>query len=159
MSAVGSAPLKAPPRCPGGVNRRYKIAASVFLNLFCHSLFLAFRIERRLELAGAPGKACHMSQPCATLQHSNPTMARANKLLDQILRGGADANIPFSGMVQLLKRLGFQERIKGSHHIFFRDGVAEILNLQPYSGKCKPYQVKQVRNVIINYRLAGEADA
>ncbi len=86
-------------------------------------------------------------------------MARANNLLDQILRGGADANIPFSGMVQLLKRLGFQERIKGSHHIFFRDGVAEILNLQSHSGKCKPYQVKQVRNVIINYRLAGEADA
>jgi predicted RNA binding protein YcfA (HicA-like mRNA interferase family) len=88
-----------------------------------------------------------------------PTMARTNKLLDQILRGGADANIPFSGMVQLLKRLGFQERIKGSHHIFSRDGVAEILNLQPHSGKCKPYQVKQVRNVIINYRLAGEAGA
>ena len=62
-------------------------------------------------------------------------------------------------MVQLLKRPGFQERIKGSHHIFFRDGVAEILNLQSRSGKCKPYQVKQVRNVIINYRLAGEADA
>jgi len=86
-------------------------------------------------------------------------MAGANKLLDQILRGGAHANIPVSGMVQLLKRPGFQERIKGSHHIFFRDGVAEILNLQSRSGKCKPYQVKQVRNVIINYRLAGEADA
>jgi len=43
--------------------------------------------------------------------------------------------------------------------IFSRDRVAEILNLQPHSGKCKPYQVKQVRNVIINYRLAGEADA
>jgi hypothetical protein len=89
----------------------------------------------------------------------HPLMARANKLLDQILRGDADANIPFSGMVQLLKRLGFRERIKASHHIFSRDGVAEILNLQPHSGKCKPYQVKQVRNVIINYRLAGEADA
>ena len=86
-------------------------------------------------------------------------MARTNRLLDQILRGNADANIPFSGMVQLLKRLGFQERIKGSHHIFSRDGVAEILNLQAHSGKCRPYQVKQVRNVIINYRLAGEADA
>ena len=86
-------------------------------------------------------------------------MARVNKLLDQILRGGADANIPFPGMLQLLKRFGFQERIKGSHHIFSRDGVAEILNLQPHSGKCKPYQVKQVRNVIINHRLAGEADA
>ena len=85
-------------------------------------------------------------------------MARATKLLDQILRGGADANISFSGMVQLLRRLGFQERIKGDHHIFSKDGVAEILNLQPFSGKCKPYQVKQVRNVIISYRLAGKGD-
>jgi predicted RNA binding protein YcfA (HicA-like mRNA interferase family) len=62
-------------------------------------------------------------------------------------------------MVQLLKRFGFRERVKGSHHIFSRDGVSEILNLQPRSGKCKPYQVKQVRNVTINYRFAGEADA
>lgn len=85
-------------------------------------------------------------------------MARANKLLEQILRGDADANIPFSGMLQLMKRLGFRERVKGSHHIFFRDGVAEILNLQAHSGKCKPYQVKQVRNVILNYRLTGDAD-
>ena len=85
-------------------------------------------------------------------------MARTHKLLAQILRGDADANIPFSGMIQLLKRLGFRERIKGSHHIFWRDGVPEILNLQAHSGKCKPYQVKQIRNVIISHRLAGEAD-
>ncbi len=71
-------------------------------------------------------------------------MPRLNKLLEQILRGDADANVPFSGMVQLLKRLGFDERVKGSHHIFFRHGIAEILNLQSKSGKCKPYQVKQV---------------
>jgi len=58
-------------------------------------------------------------------------MSNARKLLDQILRGNADANVPFSGLVQLLKRLGFQERIKGSHHVFTRDGVMEILNLQP----------------------------
>lgn len=85
-------------------------------------------------------------------------MTRTNKLLDQILRGDADANIPFNGMLQLLKRLGFQERVKGSHHILFRDGVVEILNLQPKGNKCKPYQVKQVRNVIINYGLAREGD-
>lgn len=85
-------------------------------------------------------------------------MARTHKLLEQILRGDADANIPFSGVVQLLKRLGFQERVKGSHHIFFREGIAEILNLQPRGNKCKPYQVKQVRSVIINNGLAGEAD-
>jgi len=58
-------------------------------------------------------------------------MARTNKLLDRILRGNSDANIPFSGMLQLLKHLGFEERIKGSHRIFSRNGVAEILNLQP----------------------------
>jgi predicted RNA binding protein YcfA (HicA-like mRNA interferase family) len=85
-------------------------------------------------------------------------MARPHKLLERILRGDSDANISFSGMVQLLKLLGFEERIKGSHRIFFRSGVAEILNLQPRGNKCKPYQVKQVRSVIINYRLAGEAD-
>jgi predicted RNA binding protein YcfA (HicA-like mRNA interferase family) len=85
-------------------------------------------------------------------------MARTHKLLEQILRGDADANIPFSGMVQLLRRLGFEERVRGSHHIFFREGVSEILNLQPRGNKCKPYQVKQVRNVIITYQLAGEAD-
>jgi predicted RNA binding protein YcfA (HicA-like mRNA interferase family) len=85
-------------------------------------------------------------------------MARHLSLLDQILRGEADANISFSEMLQLLKRLGFAERIKGSHHIFYREGVDEILNLQADGNKCKPYQVKQVRKVIIKYRLAGQAD-
>ena len=85
-------------------------------------------------------------------------MASVRKLLDQVLRGNADANISFSAMTQLLRSLGFEERVKGSHHIFFRTGVMEILNLQAQQGKCKPYQVKQVRNVIINYRLAGAED-
>ena len=85
-------------------------------------------------------------------------MPGTRKLLERILRGDSDTNIPFSGIVQLLGRLGFEERTKGSHHIFFRPGVTEILNLQPSGSECKPYQVKQVRNVIINYGLAGEAD-
>jgi hypothetical protein len=65
-------------------------------------------------------------------------MTSSQKLLDQILRSGADANISFTGMVALLKRLGFQERVKGSHHIFVRDGVAEILNLQPTGNNVNP---------------------
>lgn len=65
-------------------------------------------------------------------------MARTHKLLEQILRGDADANIPFSGMVQLLRRLGFEERAKGSHRIFFRQGIAEILNLQPATTSANP---------------------
>lgn len=83
-------------------------------------------------------------------------MARADKVLNQVLRGTADANVPFAGLCQLLRKLGFEERVRGSHHIFAREGVAEILNLQPKGAKCKLYQVKQVRSVILKYRLAGE---
>ncbi len=58
----------------------------------------------------------------------------------------------------MLHRLGFEERIHGSHHIFTKDGVEEILNLQPKGAKGKPYQIKQVRNVILKYRLGGKED-
>jgi predicted RNA binding protein YcfA (HicA-like mRNA interferase family) len=52
-----------------------------------------------------------------------------------------------------LTRLGFSERIRGSHHIYTRSDVAEIINLQPKNGKVKPYQVRQVRNLMVKYRL------
>jgi hypothetical protein len=57
-----------------------------------------------------------------------------------------------------MKHLGFDERIRGSHHIFTKSGVEEILNLQPLGRQAKTYQVKQVRAVIVKYRLAGGAD-
>lgn len=81
------------------------------------------------------------------------------KTLDRVLRGTSDANIRFDDLCRVLKRLGFEERIRGSHHIFTRDGVEEILNLQPRRSRAKPYQVKQVRNVIVRYKLAEEQDA
>lgn len=56
----------------------------------------------------------------------------------------------------MLLRLGFDERIRGSHHVFTKDGVEEILNLQPKGASAKPYQVGQVRNVILRYKLGGE---
>ena len=84
-------------------------------------------------------------------------MGKYSKLREKILAGGADANIDFSALCQLLVRLGFDERIKGSHHIFTRDGIMEIINLQPKGGKAKTYQVKQVRNILVNYGL-GESD-
>lgn len=85
-------------------------------------------------------------------------MALRRKVLDQILRGAADANISFQSLCSLLHALGFDERIKGSHHIFTKDGIPEILNLQPKGAKAKAYQVRQVRNVILRYRLAGGKD-
>ena len=85
-------------------------------------------------------------------------MAKHEKLLIQILRGTSDANIPFDGLCSLLKFLGFEERVRSSHHIFTKNGVEEILNVQPKGGKSKPYQVKQVRNVILKYKLGEQRD-
>lgn len=85
-------------------------------------------------------------------------MGRYEKLLLRILGGASDADIPFRGLCQLLHYLGFQERIRGGHHIFIKDGVEEILNLQPKGAKVKPYQVRQVRAVILKYKLWGDAD-
>lgn len=80
-------------------------------------------------------------------------MGKYEKLYQQILMRRSDANVSFDTLCALLIRLGFDERIKGDHHIFTMDGVEEILNLQPLVGKGKPYQVKQVRNVILKYSL------
>ncbi|MFN7961992.1 MAG: type II toxin-antitoxin system HicA family toxin [Thermoanaerobaculia bacterium] len=82
-------------------------------------------------------------------------MTWRSKLVDRILRGSSDANIPFDSLCSLLRDLGFAERIRGSHHVFSKQGVAEILNLQPVGRLAKAYQVRQVRNVILSYRLGG----
>ena len=75
-----------------------------------------------------------------------------------VLSGRADANIRFAELVRLLRRLGFDERIRGGHHIFTRDGLEEIINLQPRGGMAKPYQVKQVRELITRCQLGVDAD-
>ena len=84
-------------------------------------------------------------------------MGRYEKLLVQILQGTSDANIAFSDLRNLLKHLGFEERIRGSHHLFRKPGVEEKINLQKAGGKAKVYQVRQVRKVILKYNL-GAAD-
>ena len=76
------------------------------------------------------------------------------KTLDKVLSGLSDKNIRFSDISKLLIDLGFSERIKGDHHIYYRDEVEEIINLQPLrDGKAKVYQVKQVRTIIMKYKL------
>lgn len=76
-----------------------------------------------------------------------------------LLSGRSDANIRFADLRALLVRLGFAERIRGSHHLFDKEDVAEIVNLQDEGGKAKPYQVKQVRQLILKYKLGSHRDA
>jgi hypothetical protein len=85
-------------------------------------------------------------------------MSRSAKTLDRVLRGTSDANIRFDDLCHLLGSLGFSERVRGDHHIFSRDGVAEILNHQPRDALSKPYQVRQVRDVIVRHGLAVPDD-
>ena len=85
-------------------------------------------------------------------------MGNLENLLFQILRGTSDANLRFGDLFSLLMRLGFEMRTKGSHHIFRMTGVEEKINLQKDGNKAKPYQVKQVRNVILKYKLGGIFD-
>jgi len=82
-----------------------------------------------------------------------------DKVLAKVLRGTSDANISFSELCGLLRRLGFAERTRGDHHIYTKTGVEEILNIQPKGSQAKPYQVKQIRKVIVKYKLGGSEDA
>ena len=80
------------------------------------------------------------------------------QVLLRVLQGNADANIRFDDLRSLLRDLGFSERVNGSHHIFTKPDVLEILNLQPRGSFAKPYQARQVRVVIVRYKLAERAE-
>ena len=83
-------------------------------------------------------------------------MSKHRKLLEKILLGSSDGNIPFQGLCDMLVRLGFGLRVRGSHQIIYREGVEEILNLQLLGSSAKAYQVKQVRNILLKYKLIHE---
>ena len=83
-------------------------------------------------------------------------MSKYDKLVFQILRGTADANVSFDDLCGLLDKLGFEERIRGSHHMFRKEGVLEKINLQRDGNKAKIYQVRQVRGVLLKYKLGGD---
>ena len=83
-------------------------------------------------------------------------MSQHKKLLQRILGGRSDANIRFGDLRSLLRNLGFTERVQGSHHIFRKEGVAEKINIQRDNGHAKPYQIQQVRKVILKYELGED---
>lgn len=85
-------------------------------------------------------------------------MGKYQKLLHVILLGRSDQNIAFSDLLHLLQRLGFEVRIKGSHHVCRKAGVEEKINLQKDGNMAKPYQAKQVRQLPIRYQLGVEDD-
>jgi hypothetical protein len=80
-------------------------------------------------------------------------VSKRDKLLEKIILGDSDNNIPFDPLCNLLEYLGFELRIRGSHHIFIKEGIPEAINIQPQDGKAKSYQVAQIRAILIEYEL------
>lgn len=80
-------------------------------------------------------------------------MPIVDKILAEVMRGTQDKNIRFSELQKLLEALGFQCRIKGDHFIYYKNGIDEIINIQPDGNKAKAYQVKQLRSLILKYKM------
>ncbi|HZY30774.1 MAG TPA: type II toxin-antitoxin system HicA family toxin [Candidatus Methylomirabilis sp.] len=78
------------------------------------------------------------------------------EVLERVLSRTSDANIRFDDLCHLLSSLGFEMRVRGNHHIFRKAGVEEKINLQREGSEAKPYQVRQVRAVILKYRLGAQ---
>ena len=80
-------------------------------------------------------------------------MTRRERLLERVLSGRSDAGIRFDDLRRLLLALGFEERIRGSHHLFVMRGIAERINLQQDGSHAKPYQLRQVRAILLKYKF------
>jgi predicted RNA binding protein YcfA (HicA-like mRNA interferase family) len=91
----------------------------------------------------------------AALVPSLRRMGRQQKLLQKVCGGASDANIGFDELRSLLRSLGFSENVRGSHHIFRRPGVVELVNLQRSGSMAKAYQVRQVRRILLRYDLGA----
>lgn len=80
-------------------------------------------------------------------------MSTNQKFFFDIMSGLKDKNISFADLQKILAILDFQCRIKGDHFIYYKNDLPEIINIQPDGTKAKPYQVKQIRNLILKYKL------
>ena len=84
-------------------------------------------------------------------------MSKFDKLIIKLLSGTADSNFSFEDLRYILLLFSFTERTTGgSHRIFYKDGIEEIINIQPKGNNAKPYQVKQVRMLMFKYKLNSD---
>lgn len=85
-------------------------------------------------------------------------MSQFEKLLGFVMSGQHDKSFHFQEIRGLMLQLGFRERIRGDHFIYTKAGIIEKINIQPNGNMAKPYQVKQIRGIILKYRLGAEKD-
>ncbi|MCL2202392.1 MAG: type II toxin-antitoxin system HicA family toxin [Defluviitaleaceae bacterium] len=77
-----------------------------------------------------------------------------NKIYYVVINGQSDNNIRYADFQNLIIDLGFIfERQKGSHVIYYHNGIGEFMNIQPDGNKAKGYQVRQLRGIIMAHGL------
>ena len=76
--------------------------------------------------------------------------------MEQVLARSSVANVPFEDLCALLRHVGFEERVRGSHHVFRKAGVEGRIDLRESGGRAKPYQVRQVRALLVRHTLTGD---
>jgi hypothetical protein len=81
------------------------------------------------------------------------------KLLEKLLQGHVQ-NVAFKDFRNLVLGFGFSwDRTEGSHHLFTRDDIPDIVNLQERRGEAKPYQVREFVRLIERYNLRLEDES
>ncbi|MDE6917369.1 MAG: type II toxin-antitoxin system HicA family toxin [Lachnospiraceae bacterium] len=86
-------------------------------------------------------------------------MSQYEKIRSDILSGNCDKNISEMDMKFFLNKIGAShKRTTGSHMQYTIDNIPELINIQPKNGKIKPYQVKEIRNIVNKYRLGEVGD-
>ncbi len=85
-------------------------------------------------------------------------MSKKQKLLQQILNNSK--NVSFNDMLKLIEAFGFKlSRVNGSHHIFSRADIHELVNIQNVKGKAKPYQIQQFLTLVEKHNLSLEDES
>lgn len=84
-------------------------------------------------------------------------MNKFEKLYKSIIMDGKK-DLLFEDLIYFVEHLGFEGRIKGDHHFYRMNGIDKQINLQPDGNKAKPYQIRQVRQIVTEYKLGRKED-
>ncbi len=74
-------------------------------------------------------------------------MSKVEKLFDKIRNN--PRNVRFNDICKLAETFGFEYKGgRGSHKLYMKKSVNEMLNFQNVNGMAKPYQVRQFLKII-----------
>ena len=63
-------------------------------------------------------------------------------------------NVDFKDFIRIIDAFGFiLKRSHGSHFIYKKPGVSQLINVQNVNGKAKSYQVRQFLDILELYNL------